>query len=363
MISVVVPAYNAAATLPACIAALRKQTCVPDEIIVVDDGSTDDTVAVAEAAGACVVRQVHRGPAAARNLGVSKAYGSLVLFTDADCEPLPDWVERITVPFADPRVMGVKGTYRSRQREPMARLIQIEFEDKYARMRLQETIDFIDTYSAAYRREVFLKAGGFNEVFPLASVEDVELSFRLAEQGARLMFAPQAQVWHIHSTSLWHYLRRKARYGFWRALVYRWHPKKIRGDSHTDPILKIQFALVGLIGLSGLVAFVTQWTLLVALLASAVLVATTLPFAWRVWPRDRLAALMVPTIHTLRAFVQTGALTWGLLVHSLGTSHRQRATATDVATLPDPSPDNNEPSDFLGERANIPVQQNPVTEK
>jgi cellulose synthase/poly-beta-1,6-N-acetylglucosamine synthase-like glycosyltransferase len=248
---------------------------------------------------------------------VRAARGDIVLFTDADCEPLPDWIERMTAPLADPRVVGVKGAYRTRQSELMARLAQVEFEDKYARMRQRETIDFVDGYSAAYRREAILRAGGFDETFPLASVEDVEFSFRLAEQGARLLFAPDARVWHTHATSLWQYLSKKGRYGFWRALVYRWHPGKIRGDSYTDPILKFQFALVGLGGLSVIAALVAGRLIAVTALAGLALVATTLPFTVRTWKRDRAAALIAPPVHTLRAVVQAGALAIGLLVHSL----------------------------------------------
>ena len=154
MISVIVPAYNSASSLPACLQALARQTLPPDEVIVVDDGSTDATVELARQAGAKVVVQAHSGPAAARNLGAKSASPTtdLILFTDSDCEPSPDWVRLLTQPFADERVMGVKGAYLTRQKEWAARLVQQEYEAKYSRMGHQATIDFIDTYSAAYRR-------------------------------------------------------------------------------------------------------------------------------------------------------------------------------------------------------------------
>src|SRR5687768_9263299 len=91
-ISVVVPAFNAARTLPACLDTLiRQEVGEPYEVIVVDDGSTDTTLAVAASYGppVRVVRQPHRGPAAARNAGIRAASGEIVLFTDADCEPAP----------------------------------------------------------------------------------------------------------------------------------------------------------------------------------------------------------------------------------------------------------------------------------
>ncbi|MEP7199108.1 MAG: glycosyltransferase family A protein, partial [Chloroflexota bacterium] len=85
MLSVIIPAYNAAPTLGDCLRALRQQSFAHDqyEVIVVDDGSTDETAAMAEQCGARIVRQPKRGPAAARNLGVTQARGEVVLFTDA----------------------------------------------------------------------------------------------------------------------------------------------------------------------------------------------------------------------------------------------------------------------------------------
>src|SRR5689334_21096641 len=92
-ISVVVPAYNAARTLPATAASIRAQTLQPLEVIVVDDGSADDTVAVAHALGLPglrVVSQANAGHAAARNTGVAEARGRYVAFVDADDLWLPD---------------------------------------------------------------------------------------------------------------------------------------------------------------------------------------------------------------------------------------------------------------------------------
>ncbi|MBM3130257.1 MAG: glycosyltransferase [Chloroflexi bacterium] len=324
-VTVIVPAFNSADTLPACLNSLQRQTRVPDEIIVVDDDSLDQTAQVAERLGVRVLRQSHAGPAAARNLGARVARGDIVMFTDSDCEPRADWVEQMLKPFADPRVMGAKGTYITRQSELLARLVQVEFEDKYARMRRQGTIDFVDTYAAAYRRDIFVRLEGFNEIFPTASVEDIELSFRLSERKARLVFAPQAQVLHTHPVSLKRYLARKARYGYWRALVYLWHPRKISGDSHTDPMLKTQFVLVGLVGVSTLAGLLNPYWLGLTLLVMGLLVATTLPFAIRANRRDSEVAWIVPPVHTIRAIVQAGALGVGLLVHGfLRRNHKLR---------------------------------------
>lgn len=245
-VSVVIPAYNAERSITRCVEALRNQVWLPGtyEILVIDDGSRDGTAAAAAAAGARVIRQANAGPAAARNLGAERARGDILLFTDADCTPRPDWVQRMVEPFADPCVQGVKGTYVSYQPEIVARFVQLEYEDKYRRMAREASIDFIDTYSAGYRRDTFLTYGGFDTRFPGASVEDQELSFRLAEAGERMVFAPDAVVAHTHAADLATYLRKKFRIGFWKVLVHRRHPGKLGRDSHTPPTLKLQIPLV-----------------------------------------------------------------------------------------------------------------------
>ncbi|MCD6285614.1 MAG: glycosyltransferase, partial [Anaerolineae bacterium] len=239
--SVVVPAYQEADRIGDCLQALNTQSVsrAVYEIIVVDDSSADGTRAVAESSGADTVLTIsHGGAAAARNAGLARARADIVLFTDADCRPSLEWIARLVVPFSDPEVIGVKGTYRTDQHLLIARLVQLEFEIRYERMAALPEIDFIDTYAAAYRRSVLDKEGGFDTAYPFPANEDVDLSFRLAKKGYHMVFAPDAWVWHVHPDKLNVYLKRKMRVGYWRALLYTRFPSKIAGDAHTDPLLK-----------------------------------------------------------------------------------------------------------------------------
>ncbi len=249
--SVIIPVYNGAGFLSRALDALAAQTLAPAsfEIILVDDGSTDDTAQVIRnwqrAHPAYVVRvltQRNSGQGAARNYGAREARAPILLFTDADCVPVPGWaaafLEAIRGPDAPDAAMG---SYISTQRWPAPRFAQLEFEERYARMAGQGAIDLIATYSAAYKRDVFLAAGGFDA--HLAENEDVDFSYRLSKAGRRLVFAPQAQVAHEHDPSWVDYAATKMGRGFWRTVVYKRHPGKAGRDSYTPQMLKLQVLL------------------------------------------------------------------------------------------------------------------------
>ncbi len=252
--SIVIPLHNGAGTIERCLEGLARQT-VPAgklEVVVVDAASCDDGRSIVAAwqqrNPGLPLRQLalpSASLAAARNLGVQAACAPVVLFAEADCVPAPRWVEAMAAAFADNQVMGAKGTFRTEQTRLVPRFVQAEYEDRYDRMRRHTTIDFIDNYSAGYRRQVFLANGGFDAKFE--ACEDQELSFRLAEKGYRLVFAPQAVVTHLHDTSLSEYMRRKYAQGFWKAPLTHLHPDRMVDDTHTPQVLKLQIVLVGVL--------------------------------------------------------------------------------------------------------------------
>jgi len=318
---VIIPAYQAEETIDRCLDGLARQT-VPRstyEILVVDDGSTDATrVRVEGHDGVQLLTQSHAGPAAARNLGLHHAAGDLVLFTDADCEPAGDWIETLVDPLREGQTAGAKGTYLSRQRQMVARFVQMEYEDKYdlmaRRMAQRGTIDFIDTYSAAYRRDILVANGGFEIAFPRASVEDQELSFRLARRGYKMAFVPAAHVYHWgHPQDLWAYARKKFNIGYWKVLVHRRHPGKMWRDSHTPQVLKAQILLVGLGGLCLAGALLWPPLLWGLLISVALFLASTLPFAVKARTKDPAVAVVSPGLLFVRALALGVGFAVGLL--------------------------------------------------
>jgi lipopolysaccharide/colanic/teichoic acid biosynthesis glycosyltransferase len=258
---------------------------------------------------------------------VAQASGELVLFTDGDCAPAEDWIEQLSAPFADPDVVGARGAYRTRQTSLVARFVQQEYQDKYDRTLRRDTIDFIDTYSAAYRRPIFVANGGFETAFSAPSVEDQEFSFRLAEKGYRLVFAPHAAVYHLHDSRLADYVRRKFWIGYWKAFLLRWHPEKALGDSHTPVSQRAQMALMAL-AVAAVLGSLVWRPMLWATGGSLVLfIASALPFFAKLWRRDRPVMMVAPLMLLGRAGALAAGLAAGLVGLSAQRSPRHSAVA------------------------------------
>ena len=315
--SVIIPAYNEAQTLGDGLASLVRQAEQRPgvEIIVVDDGSTDQTPDLVQRfPGVRLLRQNRQGPAAARNRGALEATGEIILFTDGDCLPLDNWLEEMLAPFQQfPDLIGIKGAYITRQRSLTARFVQIEYEDKYDKLASQRYIDFIDTYSAGYRRQAFLAAGGFDQEFPVACAEDVELSYRLANLGCKMLFNPKAQVMHRHPDSIGAYLKKKFKFAYWRVLSVKKNPNKILADSHTPQFMKVQLALFPALLASILSAFAAPWFSKISFAGFLVALLTSIPFVVKALKKDILIGCLSPGFLILRSAAQFLGVTLGML--------------------------------------------------
>lgn len=201
-VSVVVPARNAADLLPKLLAALGRTTYDGVwETVVVDDASTDATADLATEWGARVVRlESQSGPAAARNAGLAAARGSLIAFTDADCEPSPGWLSALTEALVGADIVtGPVQPAPGVPRGPFARTLSIRGESA-----------LFETANLAVRREVAERVGGFEPFKPVAGRrtglrptveeghfgEDAVFGWRARRTGAQTAFAPDALVHH-----------------------------------------------------------------------------------------------------------------------------------------------------------------------
>lgn len=301
--SVIIPAYNAEQTISSGLESLTNQSLSRKdyEIIVVDDGSTDNTAEIIKKFNVKYIFQPNQGPAAARNRGAFEAAGEIILFTDSDCVPERNWIQEMTKPFKNIDVAGVKGIYKTRQQNLAARFAQAEFEDRYDMLAKQSFIDMVDTYSAAFRRDVFLEMGGFDESFPDANNEDTDFSYRLVAAGHKLIFNPQAAVYHTHPDTFLNYLKMKFWRGYWRMVVYRRFPHKALKDSYTPPAIKIQtIAMAFSFPLFILSLFILKIFPMV-LFCWCIIIFLSLPFCLKTYKKDKIVGLISPVIVVLRS--------------------------------------------------------------
>lgn len=229
--SIIIPAYNAEKTLERCLQACLSQDYPDFEVIVVDDGSSDATATISKAFDEIPYHhQPNGGPAKARNTGAKQASGDLLVYTDSDCIPAPDWLSQLAAYFEDD-VSAVGGTYAIANPESrLARVVQAEIATRHRLF--SRDVDFLGSFNVAYRRDAFVAVGGFDETYEQASGEDNDLAYRLTDRGGRLVFTSDAVVAHFHPERLLPYLRTQARHGFWRVKLYRDHPKRATGDHY-----------------------------------------------------------------------------------------------------------------------------------
>jgi glycosyltransferase involved in cell wall biosynthesis len=232
--SVVVPARDAAATIGACVDALRRLDPPAVEVIVVDDASRDATGEIAARHGARVVRVASNvGPGLARNLGAEAARGRFLAFTDADCEVPPDWLAACHRGF-DAAVSGVTGPYAGATHANLVTLLM----DRCLRYRQRALPEFIDssiTANLMVERASFLAVGGFPAYrLPGAAVccftnEDEELAHLLVEAtGKPLRWLRDNGVRHAYRPTLAGYFRQQAKYAEAILISYARFPRMLR---------------------------------------------------------------------------------------------------------------------------------------
>lgn len=314
-VSIIIPTFNGGARIYNCLDALLKQLDgLNAEILVVNDGSTDDTIEVVKPYPKVrLITQANEGPAAARNRGAAEARGAIILFTDDDCVPMHDWLNAMLAPFEDPEVVGAKGIYRSHQKSLAARFVQIEYEDRYRLMAGLPSIDFIDTYSAAFRRDRFLEMTGYDTSFPVACAEDIELSYRMSARGWKMKFVPNAIVYHTHPDTFSKYLKKKYKFAFWRVLAVRKNPSKGVKDSHTPQMMKLQLLFAPALLLASVFDLAMRPVLSASAIVLAIFFLSTLPFTLRAFRRDPIVGVLSPAILALRACVQIVGIAAGLV--------------------------------------------------
>lgn len=258
-ISVIIPVFNGTATSRDCLQALTNSSVPATECLVVDDGSTDSSAAIAQIMGATVLSTGGRfGPARARNLGARRATGDVLLFIDADVAIHADALGRIRDSFqSDPELDALIGSYDD---APSGSSLVSQFKNLLHAFVHHEGNHQASTFwcgCGAIRRSVYLEHGGLDETYRSASIEDIELGVRLKLAGRKLALDPAIQCKHLKIWTLWSMVRTDVveRGIPWTKLILRTsvfpNDLNLRWDQRCSAVLSGVFVVLAAAGISG----------------------------------------------------------------------------------------------------------------
>jgi GT2 family glycosyltransferase len=236
-VSVVVCAYNAAETIDQCLASLDDLDYPNVEVIVVNDGSKDDTGVRAHAwaarGGGSMVRRIidvpNGGLSVARNIGLEAATGEIVAYTDADVRVDPLWLAYLVQPFLRSDVVGSGGPNVVPADDPWIAQCVARAPGGPTHVLLDDRIaEHVPGCTMAFRRDALRAIGGFNPIY-LRAGDDVDVCWRLQARGWKIGFSPAALVWHRHRASVRAYWRQQVGYGEGETWLALKHPDKFVG--------------------------------------------------------------------------------------------------------------------------------------
>jgi GT2 family glycosyltransferase len=230
-VAVVVPVYNSERTLADCLRSLQSQNLPSStyEVIVVDDGCTDASAAIAARFGARVVRQCNAGAAAARNAGWSATQAEWIAFIDADCVASRGWLKALlrTAEPAGDDVICVAGKMMGLASDtPAARFVDLTGGLDAGRHLSHPRYPFAPSGNVLYRRAALAAVGGYDPHY--RSYEACDLHQRLGALGGRCLFEPAALTFHRHRATWHQYWRQQVSYGGGLAQFMRARVAEIR---------------------------------------------------------------------------------------------------------------------------------------
>jgi len=209
-ITVIVPFYNAATTLAACLESILAGDYPNFEVIAVDDRSDDDGPAIAQHYEKVLLLQMTRrsGAAAARNLAAAAATGEIFFFADADILTPPNMLTRLAEIFAaEPELDACFGAYTTLPAANNFASVYKNLIHHYTHLTSRKHASTFWCGCGAIRRGAFERANGFNEDYLASSVEDIELGYRLTKLGANIQLRSDLRVTHAKRYTLWSLIR------------------------------------------------------------------------------------------------------------------------------------------------------------
>ena len=318
-VSFVVPVHNGAPWIRATVAAILAQADGrPLEVILVDDGSTDESPVILPALAlddrVRVVSAAGRGAAAAINAGVRAAVHPIVCQVDQDVVVQPGWMHHLLADLAEPDVGAAQGYYVSAPDAALfGRAMNVDLEQRYAGIRGRDT-DHVCTGNTAYRVDALRQVGLLDE--ELGYGYDNDVSYRLCDAGYRLTINREARAIHCWREGLVGYLVQQYGFGYGRLDLVAKHPHRATGDRVSPapmmahPLLMALAVLCGLLAaIGGLVGRPSPAIALAALVVVAGLAAERLAAGIAAARRfgDR-TALTFPLLHLVRDLAWVAAI-------------------------------------------------------
>jgi glycosyltransferase involved in cell wall biosynthesis len=238
-LTVIVPTYNRSDLLGQTLRKLLGEQTAPAseyEIVVVDDGSTDNTPEIVAAVGTSAsdrlryYRQENKGPAAARNLGVREAKGKIILFTGDDCIPDRRLIEehlKAHERSGDVAIIGHIAWHPDLEITPLMLFLDEGAQFGFTQITDPENLTFFTFYTAncSLHRHWLDDVGGFDEEFRQAAYEDIELAYRMTQRGLRIVYRSSALTYHLHAPALEAHVTRMRSCGRAAVLVWQKHPE------------------------------------------------------------------------------------------------------------------------------------------
>jgi glycosyltransferase involved in cell wall biosynthesis len=225
-ISVVVASYNGARTLPSCLDSLTHLNYPNYEILLVDDGSTDDTARVVTHYP--TVRAIHQsnlGLSAARNTGIQAATGEIVAFTDSDCRADEDWLYYLVGDLLKTDACAIGGhNFPPPEDSPVAGCVAVSPGGPAHVMLDDRNAEHIPGCNMAFWKWALEEAHGFDAQFRAAG-DDVDICWRLLQRGRKIAFSHAGFVWHYRRNTIHAYLKQQRGYGIAESLLRRKHPE------------------------------------------------------------------------------------------------------------------------------------------
>jgi glycosyltransferase involved in cell wall biosynthesis len=230
-VSVVVCSYNGGRTLDGCLKSLQRVDYPDYEVILVNDGSSDDVpdIAAQYEPWLRVHHQENQGLSAARNVGMDLAEGEIIAYTDDDCFVDEDWLYYLVSKLLETEASGVGGpNFLPEKDGPVAACVSAS-PGTPAHILLDDTVaEHVPGCNMAFWAHRLRSIKGFDPVYRAAG-DDVDVCWRLQDQGDFIVYAPAAMVWHHRRATVEDYLKQQRGYGIAEALLKRKHPDKFRG--------------------------------------------------------------------------------------------------------------------------------------